>query len=202
MARSFSQLGCGSWMLPNCLKHFKRLPYWAAGMDYRQVSNIRRHFSRQLNCWSLSCCWSIACQRCSNYIFILYITPGFNGLVKDNCKTRQESFKFWDLVHLILENLRYVHCGLVTPYGIRHLRPHSSRSRHAACLVPSHYLNQWSHWDFIEVHQIWKTLGIEIAGNTQIIRRVSDYKTEKKRIQKISHHLLNKARWCIYVSAN
>ena len=26
---------------------------------------------------------------------------------KDNCKTRQETFKFWDLVHLILEVWRY-----------------------------------------------------------------------------------------------
>ena len=38
----------------------------------------------------------------SNHIFILYLTSGFNGLGKDNCKTRQESFKFCDLVHLIL----------------------------------------------------------------------------------------------------
>ena len=27
----------------------------------------------------------------------------FNGLGKDNCKTRQESLKFWDLVRLILD---------------------------------------------------------------------------------------------------
>ena len=43
------------------------------------------------------------CRRCSNYIFILDWTPGFNGLVKDNCKTRREIFKFWDLLWLILE---------------------------------------------------------------------------------------------------
>ena len=42
---------------------------------------------------------SSACRRCSNYIFIL-LTPGFTGLGKDNCKTRQESFKIWDLVRL------------------------------------------------------------------------------------------------------
>ena len=68
---------------------------------YRQVSNIR-----QLNCWSPRCSWSIACRRCSNYIFILNLTPGCNGLGKDNYKMRQEAFKFWDLVHLILETLR------------------------------------------------------------------------------------------------
>ena len=34
---------------------------------------------------------------------ILDLTPGFNGLGKDNCKTRRETFKFWDLVRFILE---------------------------------------------------------------------------------------------------
>ena len=49
--------------------------------------------------------WSIACRRCSNYIFILNLTPGFNGLSEDNCKRIQETFKLWDLVRLILEVL-------------------------------------------------------------------------------------------------
>ena len=66
------------------------------------------HFIRQLNCWSLRCSWSIACRRCSNYIFILDLTPGFNILCKDNCKQRQGAFKFWDLVWLILEILWYI----------------------------------------------------------------------------------------------
>ena len=34
------------------------------------------------------------------------LTPGFNGLGKDNCQTRRETFKFGDLVRLILEILR------------------------------------------------------------------------------------------------
>ena len=43
-----------------------------------------------------------------NYIFILdYLTPGFNGLGKDNCKTRRETLKFLDTVRLILEVWRY-----------------------------------------------------------------------------------------------
>ena len=57
--------------------------------SYRQVSNISR-----------------TCRRCSNYIFILDLTPGFKGLGKDDFKRRWESFKFWDLVRLILEILR------------------------------------------------------------------------------------------------
>ena len=35
-----------------------------------------------------------ACRRCSNYIFILDLTPGSSGLGNDNCKTTQETFKF------------------------------------------------------------------------------------------------------------
>ena len=40
-------------------------------------------------------------RRCSNYIFILNLTPGFNGSGKENCKMRQETFKFTDLVHVL-----------------------------------------------------------------------------------------------------
>ena len=46
--------------------------------------------------------------RCSNYIFILDLTPGFNGLIKDNCRSRRKSFEFWDLVWLIKEVLWYL----------------------------------------------------------------------------------------------
>ena len=62
----------------------------------------------QWNCWSLRCSWNITCRRCPNYIFILYLTPGLNGMGKDNCKTRRESLKFWDLVHFILEGWQYI----------------------------------------------------------------------------------------------
>ena len=43
-------------------------------------------------------------SRCSNCIVTLDLTPGFNGLGKDNCKTRSETSKFLDfLVQLMLE---------------------------------------------------------------------------------------------------
>ena len=51
--------------------------------------------------YSRFCSWSTTCRRCSNYIFILDLTPRFNGLDKDNCNTRRESFKFWDLMCLL-----------------------------------------------------------------------------------------------------
>ena len=41
------------------------------------------------------------------YIFILDWIPSFTGLGKDNCKKRRETFRFWDLVRLVLEVLRY-----------------------------------------------------------------------------------------------
>ena len=54
----------------------------------------------------------MACRRCSNYIFILYLTPGFNELGKDKRKARRETFKFRDFVKLILEIWRYTHDSL------------------------------------------------------------------------------------------
>ena len=50
----------------------------------------------------------MACQRCSNYIFILNLMPGFNWLDIGNWKARRETFQFWDLVQLALEILRYM----------------------------------------------------------------------------------------------
>ena len=49
--------------------------------------------------------WNIACRRCSNWIFILNLPSGFNGLGKDNCKTRLEPFWFWNLVQLYIRSL-------------------------------------------------------------------------------------------------
>ena len=59
--------------------------------------------------------WSSACQRCSNYIFILNLTHGFNRLHKYNCKTRQETSKFWNVVYLILEVWWYYGFLILTP---------------------------------------------------------------------------------------
>ena len=67
----------------------------------------KSHLCGVSNCWSLRCSWSIACRRCSNYIFIFDLTTGFSRLGKDKCKTRRETFNFWELVRLILEIWRY-----------------------------------------------------------------------------------------------
>ena len=64
---------------------------WCNGLKprYHQTTNT-----------SLRCSWSIACRRCSNNIFILDLAPGFIGLGKDSCKTRRETFTFWELLRL------------------------------------------------------------------------------------------------------
>ena len=46
----------------------------------------------------------------ANYIFILDLTHGFNGLGKDICKTRRDTCKCWDWVRFILEVWPYVVC--------------------------------------------------------------------------------------------
>ena len=91
------------------------LPYTLAEMfscNIQLLSNLwyKPHFSRQYNCWSHRCIWSIVCRRCSNCIFILDLTPGFNGLGKDNCRTRWETFRFWDSVCLYIKGLTVYIC--------------------------------------------------------------------------------------------
>ena len=74
------------------------------GNDYCKTSNIRRAIvGNKIVDHSVRCSWSIACRCCSNYIFNLDLIPAFKGLDKDNCKTKQETFKDCDFVHLILE---------------------------------------------------------------------------------------------------
>ena len=63
-------------------------------MNYRKTSNI----SRTLVGSKLT--------QMLGYIFILDLTPGYNGLGIDNCKTRRESFRLCDLGRLILDILR------------------------------------------------------------------------------------------------
>ena len=70
----------------------------------------------------LRCNWRIACQHCSNYIFILNLTPGFNGLSEDNCSRIQETFKLWDLVWLILEVLWYLQNSKDTQWVLLHIK--------------------------------------------------------------------------------
>ena len=47
---------------------------------YRQVSNLSRNLVSNKIVDHFWCSWGTACRRCSNYIFILDLTPGFIGL--------------------------------------------------------------------------------------------------------------------------
>ena len=63
---------------------------------YHQTSNISHTLVANKFADHSDVVGSIACRRCSNYIFILDLAPGFNGLGRDNYKTRRGSFKSWD----------------------------------------------------------------------------------------------------------
>ena len=87
--------------------NFKKL--WCNGLHdtarvaYRKISNIKP----TLVCDKIFDHSNVVgASPVANYIFILDLTRGFNRLCTDSCKTREETFKFWDLVLLILENWR------------------------------------------------------------------------------------------------
>ena len=131
------------------------------------------HLSRQLNSWSLRCSWSIACQRCSIFIFILNLTPSFSGLGKDSCKTRRETFKFRDLVHLIVETLQYVFIlkGLLS---IRQANIWPPSRTQMQCIPKwyQHYLRDrvmlylqtgtWRSWSHFNMKTVFPGIGILI----------------------------------------
>ena len=76
---------------------------------YRQTSKISRILvGNTILFWSPMWIWNSACRHCLGYIFILDLTPRLYGLGKNNCKTTRETFKFWNLVRLILEVWRYM----------------------------------------------------------------------------------------------
>ena len=55
-------------------------------LNYRRVSNTRRILVGNKIVDHSGCSWSIACRRCSNYIFILDITSGLKGFGIDGRK--------------------------------------------------------------------------------------------------------------------
>ena len=76
--------------------------YILGGGCMAKLHSIHSVTWREQGLW-LRSSWSITCQRCSNYTFILNLTTSLNGLDKDNSKTRWDTFKFGDLVCLISE---------------------------------------------------------------------------------------------------
>ena len=84
-----------------CECHAERLAYQRTKgcfvCIYRQTSNISR-----------TLVGDEIVRRCSNCNSILDLTHVQNIMHKNNCKTRRETFKFWDLLRIILEIWRYV----------------------------------------------------------------------------------------------
>ena len=116
------------------------------------ILKYKSHLSRQQNCWSHRCSWSIACRRCSNYIFILDLTPDFNGLGKDNCRT----MRYWSLVMSWHGNdLRLTDALWEESRGFQGipLKMLIVRSLKNSCLVS---LNKMSNWFQTPGRLLWK----------------------------------------------
>ena len=98
----YTLTNCGkTYYLVNTLIPFSILSNYTKP-EYRQVSNI----SLTLVGNKIVNHSDVVGASPASYIFILDLTPGFIGLGQDNRKPRQETFKFGDLVRLILEILR------------------------------------------------------------------------------------------------
>ena len=110
------------------------------------------HLSRQLICRSLRCSWSIACRRCSNYIFILNLTPDFKDWSKTTSRRDENhlSFGIWCILYQIFDLFWQAICLLPLKSmerWVNSLWPHDMSAQDhamACCLTtPSHYLNQY-----------------------------------------------------------
>ena len=87
--------------------------YCRVGSNFRETSNISETCAGNRIVDHSWCSWSIACRsrRCSNCIFILDLTHGFNGLGKD------DKYLSFGIGALILEVLRYtVFHGVIIPF--------------------------------------------------------------------------------------
>ena len=60
----------------------------------KKIAGVEQWYNRQTSNVTRILVGNKASRRCSNYIFILELILGLNGLGKDNCKTKGETFKF------------------------------------------------------------------------------------------------------------
>ena len=71
--------------------------------SYCQISDIRHTFVGNKIVYHSDVVGALPVGTAPTTVFILDLSPGFNRLRKDNCKTKQETFKFGDLVYHVLE---------------------------------------------------------------------------------------------------
>ena len=100
--------------------------------NYRQVSNISRTLDGNQIVDHSDVVGASPVGTAPTTSSFLDLTHGFDGLGKGNCKMRRESFKFWDLVRLILEILQYVSFVAAHLFWI----PKTDISYYSSTLVP------------------------------------------------------------------
>ena len=117
--------------------------------------------------WSFRCSWSIACRRFSSWVFILDLLPGFNGLGKDNYKTRREKVQLGELVLLISDVWRHVlypiQCALYAHWCMNPCPWHVIRCQYTPVKMTPCYLTIiWYIWyliyQIIESDIVWHTM--------------------------------------------
>ena len=139
-----------------------------------QNLRYKTHFSRQWNCWSVRCSWS-----CSNYIFIIDLTPDFNRLARTTARRDKENLNFGFSASCI-RDLRHPYCRWVD-LGIQ-----SERGGRLLCYIP----DAWSHsWNCPQLATFW-TIVSRILLMTQgerngYYKRISLRTFKEKDIQEI-----------------
>ena len=104
MAAGLGPWGCGSFVIWFCYQVIAKPDNKTATHPWFSPS-ARTWMAKFMSCIPSSLSYKM---RCSDYIFLLHLTLGFNILCKDNFKPRRETFKFCDMVRLILEISWYV----------------------------------------------------------------------------------------------
>ena len=103
------------------------------------------------------------CRRCSNYIFILDLTPGFNGLGKYNCETNSFDSNFTEVCSK-WSNEQYVKIDLRTGfYAERATMPNERQCRTTDIKVTS----SAGHW--------WKSYYTQILSKDEKIPKFARF---------------------------
>ena len=125
---------------------------WRFENSYLQTSNISHTLVGNKIVHHSNVVGAITRRCCSNYIFILDLTPGLNGLGRDNCKARQETFKCWDFV-------TYTRGLTVALRAYKHFLNGSQRSHPLYSLL-------WPHITWLQIiisscmHMWWSSLHV------------------------------------------
>ena len=109
---------------------------------YRQVSDIRRILVGNYIAYHSDVVEASPVGAAPTTTSFLDLIPCVNGLGKDNCKMRRESFKFWGSVRLILDILRYSQLGEIKLFiiGLNNCKTKECLGHHLASIKCSNVL--------------------------------------------------------------